>query len=320
MKRFRTLIFKFNFESLSSQFSFTNFCRRQHSRVMTSTKSISDMGYAFNTGGQLRKLEANGEPGDSPFQFNISDNHQECQKNYEELGEAVTDYVYKLLEEKENLVKLPVPTDSKAGTFVYTSRDYDKKDTLLVLIHGSGVVRAGQWARSLIINDSLNSGTQIPYIRKAIAKDYGVIILNTNDNYTSEGDKIPHSSNPEEHAIYVWKTYIASCSASSVAIVAHSYGGVVTLALADKIKDFEKKVKAIAFTDSVHGFSQFKITKHLKQIAKNWVASGEPLDTPMKTSQNDIVRVSAGHPKHEMTSHACIESVFKFIDEKLTKA
>lgn len=40
-------------------------------------------------------------------------------------------------------------------------------DKLLVLIHGNGVVRAGQWARRLIINEDLDSGTQIPYIKRA---------------------------------------------------------------------------------------------------------------------------------------------------------
>lgn len=41
-------------------------------------------------------------------------------------------------------------------------------DKLMVLIHGNGVVRAGQWARRLIINEDLDSGTQIPYIKRAI--------------------------------------------------------------------------------------------------------------------------------------------------------
>lgn len=41
-------------------------------------------------------------------------------------------------------------------------------DKLMVLIHGSGVVRAGQWARRLIINEDLDSGTQIPYIKRAV--------------------------------------------------------------------------------------------------------------------------------------------------------
>lgn len=36
---------------------------------------------------------------------------------------------------------------------------------------------------SLIINDCLDSGTQIPFIKRAKDEDYGVIVLNTNDNY-----------------------------------------------------------------------------------------------------------------------------------------
>lgn len=100
--------------------------------------------------GKLRKIKENGEASAEPFQFNVSDNHQECQKHYEELGEAITDYVYQLLENQEKLVRLPVPqgSTSENGSFIFVSKDYDKKHKLIILIHGSGVVRAGQWARS----------------------------------------------------------------------------------------------------------------------------------------------------------------------------
>lgn len=54
---------------------------------------------------------------------------------------------------------------------------------LMVLIHGSGVVRAGQWARRLIINGDLDSGTQIPFIKRAMGEGYGVMVLNPNENY-----------------------------------------------------------------------------------------------------------------------------------------
>lgn len=96
--------------------------------------------------GQLRKLNKDGKPGEEPFQFNISAQHQECQAHYEELGDAITNYVYHLL--KTQLTKLSVPKSCKDGTFIFVSKDYDKKNTLVILIHGSGAVRAGQWARS----------------------------------------------------------------------------------------------------------------------------------------------------------------------------
>ena len=34
----------------------------------------------------------------------------------------------------------------------------------------------------LMINNSLDEGTQLPYIRKALGLGYGVVVLNTNDN------------------------------------------------------------------------------------------------------------------------------------------
>ena len=38
----------------------------------------------------------------------------------------------------------------------------------------------------LMINNSLDEGTQLPYIRKALGLGYGVVVLNTNDNKSVE--------------------------------------------------------------------------------------------------------------------------------------
>lgn len=77
--------------------------------------------------------------------------------------------------------------DGDPKSFVFQSSDaLTNEEKLMVLIHGSGVVRAGQWARRLIvfllsvvtistvvlsprliINDCLDSGTQLPFIKKA---------------------------------------------------------------------------------------------------------------------------------------------------------
>lgn len=60
-------------------------------------------------------------------------------------------------------------TDDEPRSFIYLSQDaVTNPNKLLVLIQGSGVVRAGQWARRLIINQDLDSGTQIPFIMKAM--------------------------------------------------------------------------------------------------------------------------------------------------------
>ncbi|XP_070599142.1 cotranscriptional regulator ARB2A isoform X5 [Erythrolamprus reginae] len=139
--------------------------------------------YTFNEKGQLRHIKT-GEP----FVFNYrEDLHRWNQKRYEALGEIITKYVYELLEEECHLKKVYVPVDAEETeprSFIFMSEDaLINPDKLMVLIQGSGVVRAGQWARRLIINEDLHSGTQIPYIKRAIEEGYGVIVLNPNENY-----------------------------------------------------------------------------------------------------------------------------------------
>ncbi|XP_049765066.1 FAM172 family protein homolog CG10038 [Schistocerca cancellata] len=290
-------------------------------------RTLEGFGYAFNKEGKLRKIcSSTGQPGDEPFQFSVSEDHSFSQRHYEALGEVITDYVYGLLENDLNLHRLDVPqSGSGPKSFIFATEDaLQNPDKLLLLIHGSGVVRAGQWARSLIINDSLQTGTQIPYIKKAIECGYGVIIFNTNDN-TREIDgkevKIKGSRDPKEHADYVWKHYVKESKAKHIAIVAHSYGGVVTVDLAiNHFSDFQDRVFAIALTDSVHSFqvqkSSSKVVQYLQKVSRNWVAEDEPLDTPIPFHRPDIERISAGHPRHEMTSSSSIDSVFKFLEER----
>ncbi|XP_059949138.1 cotranscriptional regulator FAM172A isoform X2 [Mesoplodon densirostris] len=139
--------------------------------------------YAFNEKGQLRHIKT-GEP----FVFNYrEDLHRWNQKRYEALGEIITKYVYDLLEKDCNLKKISIPvdaTESEPKSFIFMSEDaLTNPQKLMVLIHGSGVVRAGQWARRLIINEDLDSGTQIPFIKRAMDEGYGVIVLNPNENY-----------------------------------------------------------------------------------------------------------------------------------------
>lgn len=258
---------------------------------------------------------------DKAFDFNIYTSASENQEHYEALGELISDYIYERLEKKVGLKKLYMPDDvpPEEATFIFSTRDrLVKPKKLLVLIHGSGVVRAGQWARSLIINDSLDSGTQIPYIDKARDLGYDVLLTNTNDNYRKVGGSskgIKGSRSPTEHAISVFEKYVIPCDPEAVAIVAHSYGGVVTVELAEKFpKFFKEKVFAVGFTDSVHASSL--VPDVLIGIGRNWVGSKEPLDTTLTINKRDIARYSAGHTKHEMTSYSCMGALFKYLEQR----
>ncbi|TWW60012.1 Protein FAM172A [Takifugu flavidus] len=127
--------------------------------------------------GQLRHTET-GEP----FVFNArEDLHRWNQKRYEALGEIITLYVYELLEKTCNMTKAILPVDASPDeptSFIYLTPDaLLNPSKLLVLIQGSGVERAGQWARRLIINQDLDSGTQIPFITRAIQARVDVVMM-----------------------------------------------------------------------------------------------------------------------------------------------
>lgn len=291
--------------------------------------TIEDFGYFFNDFGQLRNIRT-GEP----YLFVERPNdHDYNQARYEALGDVITEHVYGLLETETKLNRLTVPVDvqeHEPHTFIFASEDaFTNKHRLLILIHGSGVVRAGQWSRRLIINDSLKKGTQLPYIRRALGLGYGVLVLNTNDNSrVVNGLKLPIRDNdsPERHARYVWERFVDKTVARHVAIVAHSYGGIVAVNLAMEFySSFRDRVFALGLTDSVHSFSRQKVphrvVQFLSNVSRNWVSSPEPLDRPLRDRHDgvDIKRVSAGTVTHEMTSWSSFASVFEFLESAYQK-
>lgn len=280
-------------------------CYRMSTSNYKNHKTLSDFGYAFNDAGELRNIQS----GDK---FTYVD-----QEHYEALGEVITDEVYKILEDRAGLVKHYLDQDK--NSFVFVSPDYESKDSLLCLIHGSGVVRAGQWARKLIINNSLDQGTQISYIKDAINLGLGVVVFNTNQNHIVDQDnvlrEITGSSTPEEHASTVWKQLISPAQATNIIIVAHSYGGVVNIALAESEKqEFLTRVKGIYLTDSVHYSGLTKsaeLNKRLREISKNYVTSDKPVGQLL--SDKDIPRYSAGHKTHAWTSWSSQHTIFQQI-------
>jgi len=206
-------------------------------------ETLEGFGYRFNSCGQLRKIDpATGKLSDTPFEFKVMpNNHHFNQRHYEALGEVITDHVYGLLETqgklKKHYLKCKDEEDhsNRLESFVFMSDDImTNSEKVLILIHGSGVVRAGQWARRLIINENLDTGTQLPFIERARKEGYAVVVTNTNDNYRIINNKkkfIQGSENPVNHLLTVWDQIIEKSPAKHVAIVAHSYGGVCTLEL-----------------------------------------------------------------------------------------
>ena len=107
----------------------------------------------------------------------------------------------------------------------------------------------------MIINDSLESGTQISYIKKAQEIGYGVVVLNHNEN-TRTGYK---------HFEYIWENVIEMLN-SRVVIVAHSYGGQIAMTAVQRIAELRKRTFSIALTDSAHN-----IREPIKNDVMQWI-------------------------------------------------
>jgi len=243
--------------------------------------SISDFCYKFNDDGILVHTET-----ESRFQW-------VNQVHYDLLGDLIVPYIQEQMVKQFGMKEIFLPEKcdlpSHVRSNIFVTPDLEtNSNKLMLLIQGSGAVRAGQWARALCINDTLKSGSILPYLQKAIAKGFAVIVFNPNLNHAPkdplsrpkresffipgkprlpevETVKIPLNESPPEHTIYVWDMFGKNSPAKEIVIVAHSAGGTCTLSLLrEREKEILHKLKAIAFTDSVHWVS----SKDSKNVVK----------------------------------------------------
>ncbi|KAM9822503.1 cotranscriptional regulator ARB2A homolog isoform 2-T3 [Syngnathus typhle] len=289
----------------------------------TFPKTLEEFEYAFNEHGQLRHTET-GEA----FIFNArEDLHRWNQKRYEALGEIVTQYVYELLEKKCNMTKAILPVDATVDeptSFIYLSPNaLSNPSKLLVLIQGSGVVRAGQWARRLIINQDLDSGTQIPFITRAMEEGYSVMVLNPNENYLEVEKSSSAPTEPSGEPVGK-KERKDDQEGKKRREFYEKYRNPQKETETDRIPvrmnhreaEVRNKVCAVALTDSAHSMWLQETSKStqdwMQQHCCNWVSSPEPLDTPLDSMLPDCPRVSAGTERHELTSWMSFDSIFRY--------
>ncbi|KAM9971960.1 hypothetical protein ACTFIW_011950 [Dictyostelium discoideum] len=304
-------------------------------------KTINEFGYYYNDKGELRSIE-----GEEKYKF-------KNQEQYDGLGDIIVKTIQnKMKSEPINLEEHWIPKGETNQCNIFTSKDFFENPTkLMVFINGSGAVKSGQWARSLCINDTLNTGSILPYLNDAISNDFSIIVLNPNYNVSEErvieegegeqkkrddngkllkkkriDNSIKGSENSNNHILTVYDEFIKKSPAKEIVIVAHSFGGVNTTHLLDNRGDeIGDRLKSIAFTDSVHSLSpkSSSFTKSFfadKNKTKNWVKSDKKLNTDLGFSKFQGCNIaSSGHTVHEFTSSACRVPLFQFILNSLKK-
>ena len=185
------------------------------------------------------------------------------------VGLYVERYIENFLTSELKMKTLYLPNDSlnfetrdtsQPQCKILITENFSTSPKCMLLIQGTGAVRLGQWARSVCINDNLNLGSMVPYVRKAKNLNFSVVIFNPNERSDFENNKklIPEFDCMENHCLYVYGNVIKkNKNIKEIYIVAHSMGGVCTMEiLKNNLEDLESgKIKKIAFTDSVHSKS-----------------------------------------------------------------
>uniref|UniRef100_A0A0K0F7I3 UPF0528 protein (inferred by orthology to a C. elegans protein) n=1 Tax=Strongyloides venezuelensis TaxID=75913 RepID=A0A0K0F7I3_STRVS len=269
------------------------------------SQELDFLGYSFNDSGILVNKD------NKKFVFTT-------QKEYEILGEAITEYIYEILEKKFNLQKLYFDEDNtEESSFIYASQNYNDCSEIVIFINGSGVVRAGQWARSIIINENIHMGTQFEYYEKLSSNNRGIVVFNTNDNISKKGSTKKNSKDAIEHALFAYKKFIIPHKFSKIVIIAHSYGGTVTQNLLEIFDNLNSNIKCVVLTDA--SFNTKKVVeKKLKNVPPiiNYIISNKKLGEIIK-KDGCIVYASAGTEKHERTSGVCVEAAINYINSYL---
>lgn len=289
--------------------------------------TLRELGYEYRDG---RLLQVGSDKG---FEFRD-------QSHYDQLADAVLDYVGTLLVDEAKLqpISLPIDVDTGPRCTIFCSPGFESMQKLLLMIQGSGRVRVGVWGCALCINKDLDQGTMLPYLRTAADQGYGVVVLNPNQNQVA-GRPIPGSETGGDHLAYVMKHIIAPrCSPTAqIDIVAHSNGGRVLLDFLagnggkDELLARESfgRIRRIVFTDSYHSPDQVAaLPPAVRDVLAdpsrvvNYAPHPSPLGTPiddwmtlghhMTKAQKGCDCLSAAVEDHAATNQASQSAAFQF--------
>lgn len=77
---------------------------------------------------------------------------------------------------------VPESMQKQARANIFLSTNFYDCERLLVVVQGAGMIRPGQWSRSLCITHSIHAGSILDYLYLAKEMNMGVIVLNPNQN------------------------------------------------------------------------------------------------------------------------------------------
>lgn len=182
--------------------------------------------------------------------------------------------------------------DCAQGT-AFVSRHYRSKKRLLLIVPYR---EAGVWSRSMCMSANGpqdETGSMLPYLRKALAEDYGVILLNP----------AAQACHPRAHVETAWHALVAPVAGADVFILAFSRGTQLVkhlLNFDDGQGVLQDRVKALALVEPSHYVTDadtYFCRRVLARRAVAWILSAD-VDVgskiPKGESRHGCVCISAG--------------------------
>ena len=139
-------------------------------------------------------------------------------------AKIIADYKY---------VSIQLPEDEDPSTSILASPDWMNATKLLLIVQNSYNSQLGIFSRSICFDQGISKGTWLPYLQRAAAAGYSVLILRPNTNSVSievpgqATKKIPikGSESPEIHALNVWENVVQRAeSVSHIALLGYGNG------------------------------------------------------------------------------------------------
>ena len=111
-----------------------------------------------------------------------------------EILQELTRFVEAKLTVEQKFVSIQIPEDEDPSTSILGSPNWMNATKLLLIIQNSYNSQLGIFSRSICFDQGISKGTWLPYIQRAVAAGYAVLILRPNTNSILAGQppkKIP---------------------------------------------------------------------------------------------------------------------------------
>jgi hypothetical protein len=128
---------------------------------------------------------------------------------------------------------IQIPEDEDPSTSILASPGWIHASKLLLVVQNAYGSQLGIFSRSICFDQGLSKGTWLPYIERAIAAGYAVLVLRPNTNSVivqADGEapvKVPikGSESPEIHVLNVWDNVVSRAEkVNHIALLSYGNG------------------------------------------------------------------------------------------------